>query len=128
VHGGRLARPAAAMALALTTGYLVASNSAYRLTAKMLTVDDADWTAPILYRGEPDWAAAAEALRSVADSSALIVSSSDRKALYYFGRLDVTLSANELGSAFTMPPGFSTSAKMQRPVSRQPRSGGRHVD
>lgn len=128
VHGGRLARPAAAMALALTTGYLVAINSAYRLTAKMLTVDDADWTAPILYRGEPDWAAAAEALRSVADSSALIVSSSDLKALYYFGRLDVILSANELGSAFTMRPDFSISEKMKRPVIRQPESVARLIE
>src|SRR5690606_9546619 len=65
VHGGRLARPAAAAAVVVTIGYLLAANSAFRLTAKMLTVDDADWTSPIMYRGEPDWAAAAEVLRGV---------------------------------------------------------------
>jgi len=111
-----------------TIGYVVAANSAYRLTAKMLTVGDADWTAPIAYRGEPDWAAAAQTLRSVADSSALIVASADLKALYYFGRLDVILSANELGSAFTMQPDFSISEKMRRPVIRQPESVARLIE
>lgn len=128
VPGGRLARPAAVMVVAVTIGYLIAANSAFRLTAKMLTVDDADWTAPVLYRGEPDWAAAAEALRGVADSSALIVSSSDLKALYYFGRLDVILSANELGSASTMNPDFSILEKMQRPVIRHPESVARLIE
>src|SRR5690606_3771305 len=37
VPGGPLARPAAVMVVAVTIGYLIAANSAFRLTAKMLT-------------------------------------------------------------------------------------------
>jgi len=128
VDGTRLASPAAIVAVVGTVGYVIAANSAYRLTAKMLTVADADWSSPILYRGEPDWAAAVEALRSVADSSGLIVASADLKALYYFGRLDVILSANELGSAFAMQPDFSVSEKLRRPVIRQPESVARLIE
>jgi hypothetical protein len=118
-----LATPATNASLALVIGYLLAANSAYRLSYKMLTVDDADWAAPILYRGEPDWAAAAAALRTVVDSSAVIMSSSDLKAFFYLGRIDVVLSATMLGSG----PEFSIAPGLFRPAITQPESVARLI-
>ena len=118
-----LAAAATRASLALVIGYLLMANSAYRLSYKMLTVDDADWAAPILYRGEPDWAAAADELRTVVESSALILSSSDLKALFYLGRLDVVLSANMLGGA----PEFSIAPGLLRPAIKEPESVARLV-
>ncbi|HEX7090784.1 MAG TPA: hypothetical protein VF192_11660 [Longimicrobiales bacterium] len=119
----RLAAPATKVSLAIVIGYLVTANSAYRLSYKMLTVDDADWAAPILYRGEPDWAAATAALRTVVDSSAVIVSSSGLKALFYLGRVDVVLSATALGSE----PEFSIASNLLRPTITHPESVARLI-
>ncbi|HEY8469921.1 MAG TPA: glycosyltransferase family 39 protein [Longimicrobiales bacterium] len=117
-----LAAAATKASLALVIGYLLTANSAYRLSYKMLTVDDRDWAAPILYRGEPDWAAAADELRTIVDSSAVIVSSSDLKALFYLGRIDVVLSANGLGSGPEALPDFSIASNVNRPTIQQPES------
>jgi hypothetical protein len=122
-----LAEPATKVSLALVIGYLVTANSAYRLSYKMLTVDDGDWALPILYRGEPDWAAAAAELRTVVDSSAVIVSSSDLKALYYLGRIDVVLSANGLGSGPDALPEFSIASNLLRPTIQHPESMARLI-
>jgi 4-amino-4-deoxy-L-arabinose transferase-like glycosyltransferase len=105
-------RAAAAALLAGAGLFAAAVNSAFPTTFKMLTVSDGDWQSAALLRGEPDWGAGADSLRRTVPSTVALVASSDLKALYYFGRLDVILSATQLARH----PEFTVSDKVRRPM------------
>ena len=82
----------------------------------MLRVSDADWELALLYRGQPDWDAAHSVLGPAADSSAVVVSSSELKSMYYLHRSDVLLSVDLLGDPRKPGAEFSTFRKLARPV------------
>jgi hypothetical protein len=90
-------RSAAAGALLLGgIAFAALGNGAASYTLHMLVRSDEAWIREIRYRGEPNWDAVAPALQSIADSSAVLVSSIELKGLYYLGRLDLLLSADYL--------------------------------
>jgi len=80
------------------------------------------------YRGEPDWEKAAPALRAVADSVEVVVSSNDLKALYYLDRLDYTLSAFNLTHVKGNLPEFGIAEKTGLPVISAPGSIAEVID
>jgi hypothetical protein len=94
----------------------------------MLTVSDERWDDMYRYRGEPDWAKAAPALRAVADSVEVVVSSNDLKSLYYLDRLDYTLSAFNLTHVKGNLPEFGISEKTGLPVISDPGSIAKVID
>jgi hypothetical protein len=121
----RLAWGASAVGLLVIAAF---STSGTRMTWKMLTVSDARWDQAFRYRGEPDWQAAAPALRAIADSVEVVVSSNDLKALYYLDRLDYTLSAFNLANTMGTLPEFGISEKTGKPVISAPGSIARVID
>ena len=116
---------AAALGLVVATAF---STTAFRTTWKMLTVSDERWDDMYRYRGEPDWAKAAPALRAVADSVEVVVSSNDLKALYYLDRMDYTLSAFNLTHVKGNLPEFGISEKTGLPVISDPGSIAKVID
>jgi len=82
-------------------------NGATSYAVKMLRTSDADWQLALLYRGQPDWDAARPVLAPQADSSAIVISTSELKSLYYLNRVDVLRHPG---------PEFTTFRKLNRPV------------
>ena len=122
---GSLGWVAAAVGLVVATAL---STNAFRTTWKMLTVSDERWDDMYRYRGEPDWAKAAPALRAVADSVEVVVSSNDLKSLYYLDRMDYTLSAFNLTSVKGNLPEFGIAEKTGMPVISDPGSIAKVID
>jgi 4-amino-4-deoxy-L-arabinose transferase-like glycosyltransferase len=92
------------------------SNGATSYALKMMLVKDADWQLAVLYRGQPDWDAAKAVLVPQVDSSAVVVSTSELKSLYYLNRADVLLSVDYLGDPRHPGPEFTLFRKLARPV------------
>jgi len=105
-----------AIALALAAIFALAGNGATSYAIKMLRTSDADWQLALLYRGQPDWDAALPVLAPAADSSAVLISTSELKALYYLHRLDVLLSVDYLGDPRHPGAQFSSFPKLAKPV------------
>ena len=104
------------VAFALVAAFALAGNGATSYAIKMLRTSDANWQLALLYRGQPDWDAAAPVLGHAADSSAVLISTSELKSLYYLHRLDVLLSVDYLGDPRHPGAQFSTFRKLARPV------------
>jgi 4-amino-4-deoxy-L-arabinose transferase-like glycosyltransferase len=105
-----------AMLFALVALFAAFGNGATSYTLKMMLVSDADWQLALLYRGQPDWEAANAILAPQVDSSAVVVSTSELKSLYYLHRADVLLSVDYLGDPRNPGPEFTIFPKLGRPV------------
>jgi hypothetical protein len=103
-------------AFILIAAFALAGNGATSYAIKMLRTSDADWQLALLYRGQPDWDAAGPVLGPAADSSAVLISTSELKSLYYLHRVDVLLSVDYLGDPRHPGPQFSTFRKLAKPV------------
>jgi 4-amino-4-deoxy-L-arabinose transferase-like glycosyltransferase len=101
---------------AFVAAFAAIGNGATSYAIKMLLVSDADWQLALLYRGQPDWDAAGPMLQPQVDSSAIVISSSELKSLYYLHRVDVLLSVDYLGDPRHPGPEFSNFRKLARPV------------
>ncbi|MDQ3810347.1 MAG: hypothetical protein M3336_08655 [Chloroflexota bacterium] len=100
-------------------------NGAFPTTVRMLTPTSPEESSSRPYRGQPDWGAARRVLEPLADSSAVLISGSDLKALYYLGRLDVILHATQLYTPIGRSPEFGLSSTVNRPVISTPESVAR---
>ncbi|MEP7066960.1 MAG: glycosyltransferase family 39 protein [Gemmatimonadota bacterium] len=105
-----------ALLFALIAAFIALGNGATSYALKMMLVSDADWQLALLYRGQPDWDAANAMLRPQVDSSAVVISSSELKSLYYLHRLDVLLSVDYLGDPRHPGPEYTVFRKLARPV------------
>jgi hypothetical protein len=112
----RAAGPAASAAVVLAMVFAAAGNGAFPMTWKMLTVDDSKWSYARLYRGEPNWGAAAERLRPLLGDDVVLLGPSDLKLLFYFGRLDCVLSRAMLSDGGTYLPEFAPNWKTGVPT------------
>jgi 4-amino-4-deoxy-L-arabinose transferase-like glycosyltransferase len=101
---------------AFVVAFMALGNGATSYAMKMMLVSDADWQLALLYRGQPDWNAAHAVLGPQADSSAVVISSSELKSLYYLHRADVLLSVDYLGDPRHPGPEFTVFRKLARPV------------
>ena len=101
---------------AAVAGFVLLGNGATSYAFKMLHTSDGDWQLALLYRGQPDWDAANAVLGPQVDSSAVVISSSELKSLYYLHRVDVLLSVDYLGDPRHPGPEFSNFRKLDRPV------------
>jgi len=110
--------------LAGALGFIIAANPAFPLTYRMLSAGDAGWPRPG-YRGHPDWAAAADALKPLAAAADVVVASVSVKSLYYLGRCDVELRADNLFFGGFVAPEFTIDPRTGRPVISAPESLGR---
>ena len=105
-----------AMLFAVVALFAAFGNGATSYALKMMLVKDADWQLALLYRGQPDWDAAKPVLAPQVDSSAVVVSTSELKSLYYLDRADVLLSVDYLGDPRHPGPEFTLFPKLARPV------------
>ncbi|MDQ2768661.1 MAG: glycosyltransferase family 39 protein, partial [Gemmatimonadota bacterium] len=101
---------------AFVAAFAALGNGAASYAIKMLRTSDADWQLALLYRGQPDWDAARAILAPQVDSSAVVISSSELKSLYYLHRVDVLLSVDYLGDPRHQGPEFTMFRKLARPV------------
>jgi len=101
---------------AFVAAFAALGNGATSYAIKMLRTSDADWQLALLYRGQPDWDAARAVLAPQVDSSALVISTSELKSLYYLHRVDVLLSVDYLGDPRHPGPEFTNFRKLARPV------------
>lgn len=83
-------------ALIAIFGFMAVANPAFPLTYRLLTRSDADWVGGSGYRGHANWAAAVPTLTPWVKGSAVVLTSSALKALYYFGRYDFEINASNL--------------------------------
>lgn len=105
-----------ALVFAFLAAFAALGNGATSYAMKMMLVSDANWKLALLYRGQPDWDAAHAVLGPLADSSAIVISSSELKSLYYLHRADVLLSVDYLGDPRHPGPEFTVFRKLARPV------------
>lgn len=110
----------ATLVLVFCALFAIGGVQAFGLSRQMLTATDSEWVSPPghlgeHYRGEGDWQAARK-LAALADSVAVVVSSSDLKAIYYLDRLDYILYAGHLSDPDGPPDEFGDWAKVGRPV------------
>lgn len=105
-----------ALLFAFVVAFSALGNGATSYAMKMLLVSDGDWKLALLYRGQPDWDAAHAVLGPQVDSSAIVISSSELKSLYYLHRADVLLSVDYLGDPRNPGPEFTVFRKLARPV------------
>lgn len=113
--------PAGRTATVLAAGTLLLAglwNDAAPIAWRMLTVKDADWNLPQIYRGEPDWMAAEPAVRPFLDEGAVLVGSSALKALWAWGRVDYILNRDRLNDVGRKGPRDEMANwwKVERPV------------
>lgn len=101
---------------AFVAAFAAFGNGATSYAIKMLRTSDADWKLALLYRGQPDWDAAHPVLAPLVDSSAIVISTSELKSLYYLHRADVLLSVDYLGDPRHPGPEFTNFPKLARPV------------
>ena len=101
---------------AFVAAFAALGNGATSYAVKMLRTSDANWQLALLYRGQPDWDAAHRALAPQVDSSAIVISTSELKSLYYLHRVDVLLSVDYLGDPRHPGPEFTMFRKLNRPV------------
>jgi hypothetical protein len=104
VQRPRAAATAAGAALAGILIFVLGSNRAPVLTVRMLTVQDGDAS---VYGWQPNWIEAAAALRPLADSSTVVLSSWPLASLYYLDRVDISLHASELTTDAGRLPEFA---------------------
>jgi hypothetical protein len=94
----------------------------------MVSGSDADWPFARTYRGEPDWRAAAGRLGAERGEGAVLVASSDLKAVYYFSGIDYILSRDLLGDSRGMREEFAPHWKTRVPVVSEAESLRRIVE
>jgi len=105
-----------ALLVAFVAAFAALGNGATSYALKMMLVSDADWQLALLYRGQPDWDAAHAVLGPQVDSSAVVISTSELKSLYYLNRADVLLSVDYLGDPRHPGPEYTIFPKLKRPV------------
>jgi hypothetical protein len=96
--------------------FIVAANPAFPLAYRMLSLSDADWPFVPGYRGHPDWAAAVAVLKPLADNADVVLSSVSVKSLYFLGRCDAEIRADNLFSVTGFAPEFSKDPRTGHPV------------
>ena len=119
---GRLRTVAAGGVLSVVALATAAGNGAFSTTFRMLLPSDPAESYRRPFRGYSNWDAAVGQLRSVADSSMVVVSSSNLKALYYLGRFDFDIEAQRLYTADGWLPEFSVFRQTGRPAISTPAS------
>lgn len=95
-------------------------NRASTYLRHMLTREDADWVLPARYRGEPDWARAAQVLKPLSERAELVAASSDIEPLYFLERLDLHLGF--VAAESRNQDEFTLARKTRRPVVMLPSS------
>ncbi|MFH1679294.1 MAG: glycosyltransferase family 39 protein [Candidatus Eisenbacteria bacterium] len=128
VRRAAAARACAVVLALFAAAFAVAGSGAFSFASRMVAGSDAHWPFERTYRGEPDWRAAARHLRDAREEGAVLVGSSDLKALYYFGRLDYALSYDLRGDSRRVSPEFAPHWKTLVPVVSEPESLRRIVD
>lgn len=123
VHAmSRVARPrlspgahrAVAWALGIAVlAFAIGSNRAFVHSARLILTPSS-----ATYGVQPDWPAAATWLRASGDTSARVLSSAPLKALYYLGRIDVSLDSRQLEGR----PDFGEDRWLAKPVIGTPHS------
>ena len=113
--------------LVLTLLFAVGSNRASVTTARFLTSQHV--TEGGAYGQQPNWIAATSVLRSLADSSDVVIGSWPLATWYYLKRLDVSLLAPELTTGEGRLPEFAIPEwYLPRPTISEPESLSRIVD
>lgn len=105
-----------ALLFAFVAAFAAIGNGSTSYALKMMLLSDADWQIALLYRGQPDWDAAHAVLAPQVDSSAVVISTSELKSLYYLHRADVLLSVDYLGDPRHPGPEYTVFRKLGRPV------------
>lgn len=122
------ARTGGGLLLVAAAFCVLATNTAYNTTLKMLTVSDAEWPASKpMYRGRPDWRPALPMLRELAQGSDVVVTTASTKALYYLDRSDAALSVSLLFTGSGFAPDFAVDPRMGDPVINSPEAVDRLV-
>lgn len=115
--GSRLAAIGGAVLLGFVAVSVLATNSAYNTTLKMVTLSDAEWPRyKPAYRGRPEWRPAVATVRAITDTAEVVVTTASVKAIYYLGRSDVELSASRLFTRSGFMPDFSLDPRVGRPA------------
>ncbi|HEX5437649.1 MAG TPA: glycosyltransferase family 39 protein [Gemmatimonadaceae bacterium] len=122
LHLRRWAGVLATAFVGVTLVFFVLVNGAFSTTYHMLAPASGDPSNPKPFRGKSDWAAASARLHVLSDSSAVLVSSSDLKPLYYLHRLDFILQRDHLYSMAGWAPEFTLYRSVKRPVVSTPQS------
>jgi len=119
--GSRRIRAGSVLVLGLAAFCVLAVNSAYNTTFKMVTVSDAEWppTKP-RYRGRPEWRPALATLRTLRDSTDVLVTTSAVKAIHYLGGTDVELGASRLYQGSGFAPDFALDPRTGIPTVKSP--------
>ena len=113
--------------LVLTLLFVLGSNRASVTTARFLTSQHV--TEGGAYGQQPNWIAARSVLRSLADSSDVVIGSWPLATWYYLKRLDVSLLAPELTTGEGRLPEFAIPEwYLPRPTISEPESLSRIVD
>jgi 4-amino-4-deoxy-L-arabinose transferase-like glycosyltransferase len=102
--------------------FLLATNPAFPLTYRMLSVNDANWIGATNYRGQPDWAAVASILKPLSSRAEINLMSVSVKGLYFLGRSDIEISRNHLFDETGVAREFSQDPRIGRPVISTPES------
>lgn len=102
--------------------FVVLSNTAFVKTIAIV----ADVSLPTM-RERPQWSAAKAPLQSWLDNAAVVVAGEELSALYYLGRVDITLSKSRL-SELKEPDEFSRDHRTGLPVISKPQSMERIID
>lgn len=93
--------------------FAVGANRAFVHTGRMLATPNGS-----TYGAQPNWPAVVAWYATSADSPMLVLSSAPLKALYYLGRVEVSLESRELRGG----PEFRTDRYTRRPVVSKPES------
>lgn len=93
--------------------FAIGSNRAFAHSARLVLAP-----ASLTYHAQPDWSGVAEWFRSSADSSAVVLSSAPTKAVYFLGRVDVSLDSRQLEGR----PEFSLDHWVKAPIVSEPES------
>ena len=116
----------AVVSIALLSGavlFAMVGNSAFAYTARQITGE----AERLSTRGPANWDPAVPFLSDRVDRAGVVVSSSELAPLYYFGRLDVTVSRTRMVRRTFEKEEFTPSAKTRIPVIGAPESLARVI-
>lgn len=119
--GGSGARLTTALVITCIMILFLAPNQAYQTGVLMMVRPDSEWRVKHPYRGFPDWAAASDTLKPMAEQADVFLTSSGVKSLYYLGRLDYDVSVTLRYETKTKAE-FGIDPRTGRPVISEPTS------
>ena len=111
-------------ALVGMVAFAAVSTESVNLALRMMRLSDSQWSGQnVGYRGYANWSATASRLKPLVDSAAVVLSGSATKALYYLGRVDGAVSANQLFLGTTgSAPEFALDPRIGFPIVSRPSS------